>query len=306
MGNFWKMMNIRWNRESMQPWGSLKKTIYILFPLLVYFLIHDMVEILIWGGLHLFMKGASDGIVTLIKENAYTVRGIVNGLAILCGVAVIWKGVKAEISSKDNNTKNKKDSAKEDTKEDAKETVKQSIKEKQLTNYVLLAALAFLSAFGLNLLFYLIGLTESSESFTQTAQAQFGVDFAIGLLLYGVLSPFAEEAVFRGFIYNRMKRCFTYPIALIVSSLLFGCYHGNLVQAVYGTALGLLIAYAYERYESFAAPVLFHGVSNVSIYVLTYGNKMTQIDKAVSIAMTAISLLGAAGCLILVRKKKIV
>ena len=70
-----------------------------------------------------------------------------------------------------------------------------------------------------------------------------------------------------------MKRCFNYKTALAVSSLLFGLYHGNIVQVVYGSILGLLIAYTYELYGSFAAPVLFHGVANVSVYALTYQNR---------------------------------
>ncbi len=163
-----------------------------------------------------------------------------------------------------------------------------------------------LFALGLNLLFDLIGFTESSVSFTQTATAQFGVEFGVGLVLYGILSPLAEEAVFRGLIYNRMKRCFSYLIAVVVSSLLFGCYHGNLVQAVYGTILGILIAYSYEKYESFAAPVLFHAVANVSIFVMTYGNKLAQIDRTIRIVMAIVSLLGAAGCLIWITKKNCV
>lgn len=292
MINFWKMISIRWDEESITHWGSLKKTIYILLPLLVYYLVHDMAEILLWGGLNLVADRVSKAGLAFLKANSDTVRGMISGLAILCGVAVIWKGVDAEIHASGS----KEDAGK------AKQTVpgkgRQRVDEKRVTAYMLLGALAFLSALGLNLLFDLIGFTESSVSFTQTATAQFGVDFGVGLVLYGILSPFAEEAVFRGMIYNRMKRCFSCVTAIVVSSLLFGCYHGNMVQAVYGTILGVLIAYSYEKYESFAAPVLFHAVANVSIFAMTYGNKLAQIDRPIRIAMAMISLLGAAGCLL--------
>ena len=297
-------MNIRWDRESMVSWSSLRKAIYTLFPLLIYFLIHDMSEILLWGGLNMFMGNAKESTNTFLIENAYTIRGIVNGLAILCGVAVTWKGVKEEISWGKNNAQEHKREKNSDQKIRNEKDSKGKIDEKMLTGYMFLVALAFLSALGFNLLFYLIGFTESSESFTQTATAQFGVDFVMGILLYGILSPFAEEAVFRGLIYNRMKRCFNLPVALTVSSLLFGCYHGNLVQAVYGTILGLLMAYVYERYESFAAPVLFHAVSNMSIYILAYGNSFAEIDHSISIVMTVICLAGAAGCLFLLVRRK--
>jgi len=90
---------------------------------------------------------------------------------------------------------------------------------------------------------------------------------------------------------------------LVVSSLFFGCYHGNLVQAVYGSLLGLLIAYTYEKYKSFAAPVLFHAAANVSVFAMTYHNGLSNISMGAEILLRAVSLLGAAGCLLYIMKK---
>lgn len=285
--NFWKTMNTRWDAERIKSWSSVKKAIYILFPLLVYFLIHDMAEVILWAGLNFFMGSTSRQMVAFLNENGYTIRGMINGAAILFGVAVIWRGVSAEIRID----------------EPRMATGGMGKRQEAISKYMFLAALAFLSAIGLNVLFNLVGLTESSQAFAQTAKAQYGVDFWIGLVLYGVLSPFAEEAVFRGLIFNRMKRCFHYGIALVVSSLLFGCYHGNTVQAVYGSLLGLLIAYTYERYKSFAAPVLFHAVANISIFAMTYHNGLSNISMGAEILLMAVSLLGAAGCLLYIMKK---
>lgn len=285
--NFWKTMNTRWDAESIKSWSSVKKAIYILFPLLVYFLIHDMAEVILWAGLNFFMGSTSRQMVAFLNENGYTIRGMINGAAILFGVAVIWRGVSAEIRID----------------EPRMATGGMGKRQEAISKYMFLAALAFLSAIGLNVLFNLVGLTESSQAFAQTAKAQYGVDFWIGLVLYGVLSPFAEEAVFRGLIFNRMKRCFHYGIALVVSSLLFGCYHGNTVQAVYGSLLGLLIAYTYEKYKSFVAPVLFHAVANVSIFAMTYHNGLSNISMGAEIVLAVFSLLGAAGCLLYIRKR---
>lgn len=297
--SFWKRMNIRWDKDSISTWNSPRKTLYILFPLLVYFLVHDMAEILLWGILNLFMGRASEAVVDFLNQNAYSVRGIIYGIAILIGVAAIGQGAYAEIYDKPRLVyveKKSKKPKKERTPLFGPGT------EKRITEYMFLAALAFLSSFGLNLLFSITGFTESSQAFSETAQAQFGVDFLIGLVLYGVLSPVAEEAVFRGLIYNRMKRCFRYEIALVVSALLFGLYHGNLVQAVYGTILGLLMAYMYELYQSFAAPVLFHAIANVSIYVMVCYRSFADMDRNVGIVASAVSLLGAVGCFFYIKK----
>lgn len=294
--SFWKRMNIKWDRDSISTWSSPRKTLYILFPLLVYFLVHDMAEVLLWAGLNLFMENSGKSTADFLKQNAYSVRGIIYGIAIVLGVAAIGQGVLAEVDNRPKLLDEEGDPQKK------KEPFFTPETERKVTEYMFLAALAFLSSFGLNLLFGITGFTGSSQAFARTAKAQFGVDFLVGLVLYGALSPIAEEAVFRGLIYNRMKRCFRYEIALVVSALLFGLYHGNLVQAVYGTALGLLMAYMYELYGSFTAPVLFHAVANVSVYMMVYYHCFAKMDRNVGIAAATVSILGAVGCFFYIKK----
>lgn len=287
MGNFFRMISTRWEREEIASWSSLRKTAYLLLPLLIYFVVHDAAEILLWAGLNGILTGGSEGLSAFLTDNAYTVRGGINGLAILAGVAAIWRAIREEICFQPPHREQLQ----------APSVPVRSEKEILMTGYMVLGTLAFLSALFLNLLFFLLGFTDGSEGYARTAQAQYGVDFLAGLFLYGILSPVAEEAVFRGLIYNRMKRCFGLLIALVVSSLFFGCYHGNWVQALYGTLLGLLIAWTYERYESFAAPVLFHGVANVSIYAMTYYNTLGDMSRPVRIGVMGISLAGMVVCL---------
>lgn len=140
-----------------------------------------------------------------------------------------------------------------------------------------------------------MGITESSAAYTRVEEAQYGVAFAIGLVLYGVISPIAEEVVFRGIIYNRMKRCFSVKLAVPLSALLFGLYHGNTVQALYGFLLGVIIAIVYERSESFAAPVTFHAVANVTVFTVTYRNGLRDLNSAVAIGLAVALLFFAAG-----------
>ncbi len=292
--NFWKSIYIKWNSQELAKWNSFRKTAYLILPLLIYFLVHDGTEVLLWALLNQILTAENTGLSDLLTENADTVRGGINGLAILTGVLVIWPALKQEIG--------KEGAALTVTDKKAEDGSQRLDMTKLVNNYAFLAALAFLSAFGLNLLFHVIGLTSGSASYNRTARAQYGVNFMVGLILYGILSPVAEEAVFRGLIYNRMKRCFGNFLGVTVSALLFGCYHGNLVQGIYGTVLGLLIAYLYEKYGSFAAPVLFHSVANVSVYVMTYYNSLSDMSPAVSIGTMAAFLIGAGFCLWYIKK----
>lgn len=304
MKNFWLRMNIRWSGEELSRWGSFQKTLYLLWPLLIYFIVHDAAEILLWAGAGAVFAGKEET-AGFLAQNYATVRGVINGLAIVIGVASIWQAVKRELAGGEgeggksggniHGEKAKKAGAKDGMDSGSELTAR-------VTRYCVVAAIAFLSAMGFNLLMNLLGLTGISGSYKETSQAQYGVNFIVGLFLYGAVSPIAEEAVFRGVIYNRMKRCFNYPVALCVSALLFGCYHGNAVQAVYGTILGILIAWCYELCGSFAVPVLFHSVANVSMYVMTYYGGLKAMSRPVSVGVTAACLLGAAGFLLYLRK----
>ena len=133
----------------------------------------------------------------------------------------------------------------------------------------LLVIFGALSAIFLNILFSLLQITGSSQQYTEVAQKQFAFPLWAGILLYGIVSPVAEEMVFRGIVFNRLKRFFGKVTAIIGSALIFGLYHGNMVQALYGFILGLLMAFFYERYGSFIVPVLLHSAANVCVYVVS-------------------------------------
>lgn len=58
---------------------------------------------------------------------------------------------------------------------------------------------------------------------------------------------------------------------------MFGLYHGNLVQAIYGFVLGYLAVYIYEKYGSLKASILFHTVINLTSVIGTECGMYTWI-----------------------------
>lgn len=167
--------------------------------------------------------------------------------------------------------------------------------------YLVTIIIAFTSSVGLNILLILSGLVGKSESYKQVAERQYGVAFGIGLFIYGVISPIVEEIVFRGLIYNRMKKYYPIWISVLVSALLFGAWHGNLVQALYGTCMGILLAYTYERFKDFKIPCIFHAIANISVYTITYNSGLYQVvvRSHNAVVLLAISII----IIVLIEKK---
>lgn len=108
-----------------------------------------------------------------------------------------------------------------------------------------------------------------SKKYKTVEEIQYSVPVWLGLVLYGIISPIVEEMVFRGVVYNRIKKFFGVFKAVVFSALLFGFFHGNLPQFLYGTIMGILMAICYEYAECFAAPVLVHMAANVFVFLVS-------------------------------------
>lgn len=133
-----------------------------------------------------------------------------------------------------------------------------------------LVGLGAMLSLGINFLFSVTGFTKSSEQYQQVAETQFALPLWLACIFYGVLSPVVEEMVFRGIVYRALCRSTTNVIAIIGSALLFGAFHGNVVQMLYAGIMGIGMAYIYQKYQSLWAPILFHGAANIAVYAVTY------------------------------------
>ena len=78
-----------------------------------------------------------------------------------------------------------------------------------------------------------------------------------------ILPPLVEETVFRGLILHYLKKGGArFWAANLIQAVLFGIYHGNLVQGIYAFCIGVLLGYLAERYSSLIIPVLVHALFN--------------------------------------------
>ncbi len=163
------------------------------------------------------------------------------------------------------------------------------------------AVLGVSAALFFNMLFVLTGIVRASAEYSKVADRQFSLGLPLGILIYGLITPLTEEIVFRGIVYNRMRRDYGLIMALTMSALIFGLYHGNIVQAAYGFILGLLIAWAYERYGSFVIPYIIHASANTVIYVYSRINALNSLNMVAVCIITGVIMAFTLifGCVIL-------
>lgn len=253
----------------------------VLLPFLIYYLCYFAATFILTVIVTILFQDIFGIDEILWSQHEASVHGAINGVAMLIGVIPLLPGLQQILS-------------------EAKQEI--GCAGKPLVKIPVTVLLAVSSALSVNILFLLCHLTESSETYQQVAENQYGVAFGLGLILYGVVSPLAEEVVFRGIIFNRLKKEYSAAAAICISALMFGIYHGNSVQGIYAFLIGCLIAYVYQRFGSFFYAVLFHGAANVAVYVITGTESLYQMT--VNPVNLVILALLAEGLLIYIEKRK--
>lgn len=98
---------------------------------------------------------------------------------------------------------------------------------------------------------------------SSTDMVSTGQPFWLLLLGTGLLVPIMEELTFRYGMFKTLAQR-NVAVAYIASSIIFGLMHGNPIQMVYATLLGLLLAYVYTKTENIWYPIILHAVNNTS------------------------------------------
>lgn len=152
------------------------------------------------------------------------------------------------------------------------------------------------AALFLNLFIVRLGLTGLSGAYKDVTDIQYSVPLALGLVNYGILQPLEEELVFRGLVYGRMRKFFPSRLSIPVSALVFGAYHGNIVQLIYGFFMGCILAWAFEKYKSLKAPLILHGAVNGAVYFVSNNgtlNRMLSDGKSIMVTAVLTVLFGS-------------
>lgn len=139
----------------------------------------------------------------------------------------------------------------------------------EYVKYPLIAVGSIALCVALNNILTLSQLADISVGYQEASENLYSISFQLQILGLCIITPIAEELVFRGVIYNRVKLYFKPMNAMLTSALIFGLYHGNLVQMVYGFTCGFALVWIYEKFGSLKAPIVAHICLNLTSVVLT-------------------------------------
>ena len=115
----------------------------------------------------------------------------------------------------------------------------------------------------------MVQLAFYDEQYQQTAQITYSAGLLVQIIGLGIVTPVAEELMFRGVLYKRFRERQGFWYSALWSSLLFSFMHSNTTQMVYTFLLGVLLSYLYEKFGSFKAPLVLHILLNTGSVVFT-------------------------------------
>ncbi|MDY3908685.1 MAG: CPBP family intramembrane glutamic endopeptidase [Eubacterium sp.] len=141
-----------------------------------------------------------------------------------------------------------------------------------IKNVLSIAGIAFLGQYALNLLMILVYFVMPGI-FAQYVDLMKNLEInaanpVLMIFCVGIFGPLVEEVLFRGMVFGKLRRVFSFWPAALISGAIFGLYHMNLVQGIYAGVFGIILAYVFEKTETIWGCYLLHALFNLSSYVI--------------------------------------
>lgn len=132
---------------------------------------------------------------------------------------------------------------------------------------------------------YVIGMLTGNMNLNPLNSVIGDLDLLPTIIVAGIVAPIVEELVFRKVLLDRLRR-YGDLIAVLVSGLCFGLYHGNIAQFLYASVMGFIFAYVVIRTGRIRYSIALH----ICINILGTG----ILPQIVKMGMTATMVVGCA------------
>lgn len=130
-----------------------------------------------------------------------------------------------------------------------------------------------------SLITVLIGLLKGSLVDNEVANMTASVSMWLILFYMVLCAPIMEELVFRKMIVERTIR-YGQGVAVLVSGLMFGLFHGNLNQFAYAFMLGMFLAFLYVKTGNIKITIALHMMINfMGGFVTTGLSRALDLDE---------------------------
>ncbi len=113
-----------------------------------------------------------------------------------------------------------------------------------------------------------IDLTQKQEVGFENLKTIF--EYVAAFIALCIIAPIAEEAIFRGFLYDRLRTHFHFITSMLITSFIFAFVHLQVNVGIDVFILSLFLCYLRERYVSLWPGIFLHSLKNSVAYFFLF------------------------------------
>lgn len=228
---------------------KFKKGLKVFFIIMAFVIINVIIDVITGASVPGIIANIKDG--DILKAGDYIIYGLLIGQLIKLTILYFY------IGKRDNIYRN--------------ELGRRYIENEKISNSLIFVGIGFGTlGFG-NILVNLImkvldGSTLVSDAldlFEKAFSAKGPVDGLIILFVVAIGAPLVEELLFRGVLFEELRKEISLKGTIFLTALVFGIYHFNILQSSNAFFLGLVLAYVYYKTRSIKASIIIHATNNM-------------------------------------------
>ena len=108
---------------------------------------------------------------------------------------------------------------------------------------------------------------KSAEFINTTIGNMFGANQLLMAFTTILFAPLGEECLFRGIFFKKAGNYLTPLFVVIISSIMFGVFHMNIIQGLYVQAFALLCGYVTYKTDSVLPAIFIHAIYNGTNFI---------------------------------------
>lgn len=128
------------------------------------------------------------------------------------------------------------------------------------------------------------------ENYTEMMEAMtLDANIVLTLISIALLAPIVEEILLRGLLFRQYEKVGAKAITIVIlSGVLFGLFHLNIVQGIFTTVGGIFFALAFLWSKSLWVPILMHLANNFLSLSIGYLPETIQESTSLNIGLFAL------------------
>lgn len=139
------------------------------------------------------------------------------------------------------------------------------------------------------------------SSFQEASSVLYAYPLWQALLANAFLVPILEEVVFRGLMFSRLQKALPNVATALITSLLFGLVHGQLVWMLFAFVVGLLLSYVRIKTGSILPTIVMHIMINLYATLSSY-QIIVISNMSLYVVLVVIGALCIIPCVFLMHK----